>query len=79
MQQDQVGAALAATQGAQLWNLIRAIDISPQLTQLGGGGPVSVAPEALEHLAEAQALRARANTIGQIQQTTQALAPYIRP
>jgi hypothetical protein len=40
---------------------------------------VSVAPEALEHLAEAQALRARANTIGQIQQTTQALAPYIRP
>jgi hypothetical protein len=79
MRQDQVGAALAATQGAQLWNLIRAIDISPQLTQLGGGGPVSVAPEALEHLAEAQALRQRANTIGQIQQTAQALAPYIRP
>lgn len=79
MQQDQVGAALAATQGAQLWNLIRAIDISPQLTQLGSGTPVSVAPEALEHLAEAQALRARAHTIGQIQQTTQALAPYVRP
>ena len=41
MRQDQVGAALAATQGAQLWNLIRAIDISPQLTQLGSGTPVS--------------------------------------
>ncbi len=79
MRQDQVGAALAATQGAQLWNLIRAIDISPQLTQLGSGTPVSVAPEALAHLAEAQALRQRANTIGQIQQTAQALAPYIRP
>jgi hypothetical protein len=70
---------MAATQGAQLWNLIRAIDISPQLTQLGSGAPVSVAPEALEHLAQAQALRDRANTIGQIQQTAQALAPYIRP
>ena len=79
MRQDQVGAALAATQGAQLWNLIRAIDISPQLTQLGSGAAVSVAPEALEHLAQAQALRERANTIGQIQQTAQALAPYIRP
>lgn len=79
MRQDQVGAALAATQGAQLWNLIRAIDISPQLTQLGSGGPVSVAPEALEHLAEARQLRDRANTIGQIQHMAQGLATYIRP
>lgn len=79
MRQDQVGAALAATQGAQLWNLIRAIDISPQLTQLGSGAAVAVDPQALAHLDEARQLGRRANTIGQIQQTAQALAPFVRP